>query len=204
MTLDEMCVAAARYSDRYDEFEKTTIMDTDGKEYEVYDDDALVYFNIFRDAINEAYMSVSRMYTMPNTYTAAKVGEDGTIDLSSITPMVYEIKDILNADKTAAVAYEFYTKYVVRIKNALPGDTVQIYYHYIPARLEEYKDEPVFSEAIVDPMVYICLAVARIWQSEKKFDYANQWLQQYYMLLREIKSTLANRADRRIPRRRFR
>lgn len=204
MTLDEMCIAAARYSDRYDEFEKSIVTDDTGREVERYDDDALVYFNIFRDAINEAYMSVSRMYTMPNIYTAVRVGRDGTIDLSGVEPMVYEIKDVLNATRTASVAYEFQTKYVIAIKNASPGEEVQIYYHYIPERLESYTDEPIFSEAIVDPMVYICLAVARIWQSEKKFDYANQWLQQYYMLLREIKSTLANRADRRIPRRRFR
>lgn len=196
MTLDEMCVSAARYSDRYDEFEKNE----DGE----YEDDALMYFNVFKDAINEAYMAVSREFAAPDTYQQAKVGSDLTVDLSGMEPAVYAIKDVLNANRTAAVSYTFETKYVLKVSGVNAGDTITLYYHYIPDRLEDLNDEPIFTEAVVDPMVYICLAVARIWMSEKKFDYANQWLSQYYTMLKSIRSSLKSRGAQRIPRRSFR
>lgn len=199
MTLDNMCISAARYSDRYDEFEKTV---SDGEE--LYEDDALQYFNVFRDAINEAYMAVSREYAMPNTRTRVNVGDDGVIDLSAVYPLVYTVQDVLNATETANIEYTFRTKYELQLEGVKKGEAVTLVYHYLPERLENLTDEPIFSEAIVDPMVYICLAVARIWQSEKKFDYANQWLQQYYTLLRGVKNGMIDRSRRRIPRRRFR
>jgi len=196
MTLDEMCIAAARYSDRYDEFEKNTD--------EEYEDDALHYFNVFRDAINEAYAAVARECMMPDMYSTLKVGKDGTVDLTALSPEIYGIKDVLNKNRTANLAYNFETKFTISVPDAAVGDTVTIYYHYIPKRLEDQGDSPVFPESMVDPMVYISLAVARIWMSEKKFDYANQWLQQHYLLLNKIKNGLKSRANRRIPRRMFR
>ena len=196
MTLDEMCMAAARYSDRYDEFEKN--------DEGAYEDDAQHYFNVFRDAINEAYMAVSREYAMPDTREQITVEENGRIDLLSLDPVVCSVQDVLNADETANIPYNFRTKYELELAGVSEGDTVTVVYHYLPDKLEKLKDEPIFTDGVVDPMVYISLAVARMWQSEKKFDYANQWLQQYFSLLRGIKSSLAGRGKRRIPRRMFR
>lgn len=199
MTLDEMCISAARYSDRYDEFEKTEV---DG--VEVYEDDAEHYFNVFRDAINEAYMAVSREYAMPNTRVLVKVGEDGIVDLTAVYPLAYTVQDVLNPLETANIPYTFRTKYELQAEGVQKGETVTLLYHYLPDRLEKLKDEPIFSDATVDPMVYICLAVARMWQSEKKFEYADRWMQQYYTHLRAVKSSMSSRANRRIPRRMFR
>ena len=196
MTLDEMCMAAARYSDRYDEFEKND----EGQ----YEDDAAHYFKVFRDAINEAYMTVSREYAMPDTRAEVDVGEEGIIDLLSVEPVVCTVHDVLNADGSANLPYNFRTKYEIEVIGASEGDTVTLVYHYLPDKLEKLRDEPIFTEGIVDPMVYISLAVARMWKSEKKFDYANQWMQEYYSQLRNIKSSMLNRNKRRIPRRRFR
>ena len=55
MTLDEMCMMAARYSDRYDEFEKTLDGGDSQEAEDWYEDDAMHYFRVFRDAINEAH-----------------------------------------------------------------------------------------------------------------------------------------------------
>lgn len=196
MTLDEMCMAAARYSDRYDEFEKN--------DEGTYEDDAAHYFNVFRDAINEAYMAVSREYAMPDTREKIRVGTGGTIDLLSVEPVVCTVQDVLDEGEHVNIPYNFRTKYELELENVAAGNTVTIVYHYLPEKLQRLKDEPIFTDGTVDPMVYISLAVARMWQSEKKFDYANQWLQQYYSLLRGIKSSLASRNKRRIPRRMFR
>lgn len=199
MTLDEMCISAARYSDRYDEFEKTEV---DGKE--VYEDDAGHYFKVFRDAINEAYMTVSREYAMPNTRALVKVGKNGILDIMNIYPKVFAVQDVLNDTETANIPYTFRTKYELQLEGMQKGAAVTLLYHYLPDRLEKMRDEPIFSEAVVDPMVYISLAVARIWQSEKKFEYADRWMQQYYTHLRAVKSSISSRANRRIPRRMFR
>ena len=196
MTLDEMCLMAARYSDRYDEFIKN--------DYGAYEDEAEHYFNVFRDAINEAYFNVSRQQAMPDVYTLATVETDGTLHLENVFPAVYAVKDVLDERRTKAIPYTFETKYVLKLCGVSAGDVVTLYYHYIPDRLEDGDDEPVFSEAMVDPMVYITLAVARMWQSEKNFEYANMWMQQYYVLIREVRSSAKNSTNRRIPRRIFR
>lgn len=203
MTLDDMCIMAARYSDRYDEFEKTLDGDDSVAAEDWYEDDALHYFNVFRDGINEAYREVSRLQAMPDIYVSVTVNENQQVELSSITPGVYGVKDLLNENSTASVPYTFQTKYVLDV-NVPEGTDLLLYYHYIPNDLVLLNDEPVFSEALVDPMVYICLAVARMWYSEKKFDFGNQWMSQYYSYLRNVRSSLKDRSRRRIPRGIFR
>lgn len=203
MTLEEMCVAAARYSDRYDEFEKTLDGGTSSEAEDWYEDDALHYFNVFRDGINEAYREASRLQAMPDIYTEVEADDDHQIDLSAISPAVYGVKQVLNENRTAAVNYTFVTKYILDVE-CNPGDTLQILYHYIPDNLEFLDDSPVFTEAQVDPMIYICMAVARMWYSEKKFDYGNQWMSQYYSYLKSVRSSLKDRSRRRIPRGLFR
>ena len=186
---------AAREADRYDEFEKNS----EGE----YEDDALHYFNVFRDGINEAYHAVSRQWAKPDTRELVRVSKDGSVDLTEVYPDVYTIKQVLTADGTQAVDYEFVTRTKIQT-NATPGSKVLLYYHYIPDRLTKLKDAPEFSDALVDPMVYVSLAVSRMWASEKKLDLANYWLQQHYGLLRDVVSSLKNPGSRRIPRRRFR
>lgn len=195
MTLNEMCMVAARESDRYDEFELTGDM---------YEDDALHYFNVFRDAINEAYFEVARTRFEPDIYVEVQVDEDGKIDLLELSPQVYSVRNVLNENRTSAVAFEFDTKFKLDVSGAAAGDTVVLYYHYMPNRLVELDDEPIFSEALVDPMVYICLAVARMWQSEKKLTLYESWLAEYYNRLRGVKSNMKGGNLKRVPRNRFR
>lgn len=206
MTLDEMCIMAARYSDRYDEFEKTLEGGEDGdSDYaeDWYEEDALHYFNVFRDGINEAYREVSRLQAMPDRLIEIEVDDEQQINLASISPGVYGVKQLLNEEKTVAIKYTFETKYVLNV-DAEPGATLQLLYHYIPNDLETLSDEPIFTESQVDPMLYVCMAVARMWYSEKKFDFGNQWLSQYYSYLRNVRSSLQDRSRRRIPRGPFR
>ncbi len=204
MTLDEMCISAARYSDRYDEFEKTLEGGTSTDPEDWYEDDALHYFRVFTDAINEAYYQVSREFAMPDKYLRVVVGEDGIVDLNGVAPAVCSIRNVFTEDRSATADYRFETKYAIQMRNLHAGDFVTLYYHYLPEKLFGLNDTPVFSEAAVDPMVYITLAVARMWLSEKKLDYYNAWMQQYYTLIRNVRSSLTSRAGRRIPRGLFR
>lgn len=203
MILDDMCIMAARYSDRYDEYERTLNGGDSAEAEDWYEDDALHYFNVFRDGINEAYREVSRLQAMPDIFIEVEVDENKQVDLSSVSPGVYGVKQLLNQNRTEAIDYTFSTKYVLDV-NANPGDTLSLLYHYIPDDLVLLTDEPVFTEAQVDPMLYVCMAVARMWYSEKKFDFGNQWMSQYYTYLRSVRSSLKDRSRRRIPRGIFR
>ncbi len=204
MTLDEMCMMAARYSDRYDEFEKTLDGGDSQDPEDWYEDDAMHYFRVFRDAINEAHREVSRLQAQPDVYTRVQVGEDGLVDLSTLTPAVYQVKDVFVENRTSSTAYVFDTKYMLKMQTAKQGDYVVVYYHYIPDDLELLDDSPVFTEAVVDPMVYVSLAVARMWQSEKKMEFFSYWYNQYREHLRNVRSSMLSSAKRRIPRRLFR
>lgn len=200
MTLDEMCMMAARYSDRYDEFEKTE--NDDGKF--VYQDDAEHYFNVFRDAINEAYHEVARTRCEPDVYVNTTVDTEGRIHLGMMTPLPYSVKNILNPTRTDTVGFEFETKFVLRVTGAKPGDMVCVYYNYLPDRLEKPEDQPVFPDSVVDPMVYVTLAVARIWQSEKKLTLYESWMQNYRSMLYGVRPTMKGGNLRRLPRMPFR
>lgn len=202
MTLEEMCVMAARYSDRYDEFERT--LDGEGNQAEAYyEDDALHYFHVFRDAINEAYREISRLYAMPDRWQRLTVNSKGQIDLTTLEPGAYTIKSLLNEDSSGPVDYTFNTKFVLDV-DAQPGTKVNLLYHYIPEDLEALDDEPIFTDAQADPMLYVSLAVSRVWFSEKKFDYGNQWMAQYAAHLRDVRASMKDRSRRRIPRGVFR
>ena len=200
MTLEDMCIMAARYSDRYDEFEKTE--DDDGKL--LYQDDALHYFNVFRDGINEAYHEVARTRCEPDVYVEAAVGDEGKIHLGLMTPLPYSVKNVLNKTRTEAVSFEFETKFVLKATGVKPGETVCVYYNYLPDRLEQLTDEPVFPESAVDPMVYVTLAVARMWQSEKKLTLYESWMQNYRSMLYGVRPTMKGGNLRRLPRMPFR
>lgn len=78
MNLGRMCEAAARYSDRYDE-----VVKTDGGDYE---GEALHWFNIFRDAVNEAYFEIARCVREPEMKQEIRLDESRVIDLSKMEP----------------------------------------------------------------------------------------------------------------------
>ena len=77
------------------------------------------------------------------------------------------------------------------------------YLPLFPALAEEY-DEPIFPESMVDPSVYIALAVARVWQSERKTGAAQMWLNEYYQKLRSLRGSIRSGVRRRLPRTLFR
>ena len=200
MTLNDMCMMAARYSDRYDEFEKT---ENDAGQL-VYQDDALHYFNIFRDAINEAYHEVARTRCEPDVYTEAVVDEECKVHLNQLSPLAYAVKNVMNVGRTEAIPFEFETKFVLYIPSMKPGDTVLVYYSYLPDRLQELDDQPVFPESVVDPALYVSLAVARMWQSEKKLTLYQSWLNEYRSMLYQVRPTMKGGNLRRLPRGLFR
>lgn len=191
MTLDNMCLMAARLSDRDDEFVKTAVEGADPAVDE-YQEDALRYFNIFRDAINEAYHDVARNISLPDAFERVAIANDRMLDLTTFSNMVYTVKNVMNPTHTAAVKFNFYTSDIIEIVGGNVGDYVDVYYSYLPDRLALYTDTPIFAESLVDPMVYVSLAVARMWQSEKKIANYNSWMAEYYQKLRNVKPFLGH------------
>lgn len=184
MNVQQMCEAAARNTDRYDEF----VIESGDTDYE---DDALHYKNVFLDGINEAYFAVSRQLLSPSKFELVTVPDDQIIDLTTLDPPAFQIRAVLNALKTENVAYFLIDRDHIQV-TASPGASITLFYHHLPDRLAGLDDAPVYPEAQVDPEVYINMASARMWLSEKKADLAQPWLQRHYAGLRAIKSIKSN------------
>lgn len=190
------------YTDRRDDF--VTITNDKGKPVYDPDDDPGIWFEAMKTSINTAYREVARRLLMPDMRTETELGEGGTIDLLYLSPGVQQVKAVYNADESAALRYDFETKYRIRVRGGKEGDAVILQYHYVPDGLETFTDEPEFPESLVDPMVYISLACADLWRSERKLDVAQVWENRYFSLLGSIRSDMKNSAQRRIKKTRFR
>lgn len=197
-----MCEAAAVYTDRRDDF--VTITDDKGKPMYDPNDDPGIWFQAMRMSINTAYREAARRLLLPDTRIETELGEGGTIDLNYLSPGVYQVKGLFTADGSAAIEFDFVTKYQIRARGGKEGEDVILQYHYVPDALERLNDEPEFPESLVDPMVYISKACADLWRSERKLDVAQSWENQYYSLLGSIRSDVKAPGLRRIRRRPFR
>lgn len=207
MNLIEMCEQVAVYTDRRDDF--VTIKRDDlatGKVIEMYDpeDDPGIWYAAMKMSINNAYREVARMLTMPDTRVEAELGEGGVIDLMYQSPDVLQVKGVYSADGSYALEYDFVTKYQIKVRGGKEGQPVLLHYCYAPDPLEDFRDEPVFPEGLVDPMVYISLACADLWMMERKTAPAQMWQQRYYTALSGIRRDMRSSAKRKINRARFR
>ena len=196
MNLGRMCEAAARYSDRYDEYVKA-----DGASFE---GEALHWFNIFRDAVNEAYFEIARCVRQPEMVRELELSADRVIDLRALEPEPAALIGVYRMDGMTGIEYIFRTRWMIEITGAKAGERVMLKWMYLPERLEAEEDEPMFPETLADPMIYIALATARIWQSERRMSDAQIWINEYCRRLRELRPTLKNARMRRLPRTIFR
>ena len=200
MNLGRMCEAAARYSDRYDEYVKT--LNEEGKEE--FEGEALHWFKIFRDAINEAYFEVSRARLTPEVRLEYVMGDERVIDMKDLLPQVCSVCGVYRADGQTGVEFVFRNRTEIEVKSVHSGEKLILHYHYLPEPLAKEYDEPIFPESLVDPSVYIALAVARVWQSERKMGAAQMWLNEYYQKLRSLRGSVRSGVRRRLPRTLFR
>lgn len=198
MNLENMCLMAARYADRSDELVKTA--DADGTL--AYRGEALSMFAILRDAINEAYAEIADTYLLYDARTTVTAGENGAIDITTVLPNATAIIAIYAADGKTPLPFTFETRFTARVEGVESGERVCVRARIRPNRLENESDEPVFPESAAGPMVYVALAAARLFQSERKFSDAQSWTAEYRRLLRAVKPVAG--ARRRLPRRPFR
>lgn len=202
MTLREMCEQAAVYTDRRDDF--VTITGADGKPVYDPEDDPGIWYQAMKMSINTAYREAARRLMLPDMRAETELGENGTIDLLYMSPGVSQVKAIYNADATAALPFDFETKFRIKVRGGKEGDDVIIQYCYVPDALESFTDEPEFPESLVDPMLYISLACADLWRSERKLEVAQVWENRYYSILGGIRTDLKSPSLRRIRRSPFR
>ena len=200
MNLGEMCTMAARWSDRYDEYVKTVRENGEA----AFDGEALHWFQLFRDAINEAYFEIARTRMHPDRRVECVPGADRVISMEGMDPEVCGVCGVYRADGVTEAEFVFRSRTEIEVTDIKAGEKVIVQYHYLPERLENEQDEPVFSEAEVDPAVYAALATARLWQSERKMSAAQYWLGEYYQKLRSIRPDMKPARKRRLPVRRFR
>ena len=200
MTLNSLCQMAARCADRSDEFIKTD----DGNGNMVYQGEAAILFKLFRDAINEAYAEIARTGLMPGRFVPVTMPKNGLLSLDELTPDAAALQGVWSADRTRQYAHRFVSRYGVRVPEVRPGEEILLHIHCIPSPLIAETDEPVFSEAAAEPMIYVSLAVARLWQAERRLAAAQAWMTEYYRLLRGVRSSAGHPAAHRFPRPWFR
>lgn len=203
MTLKKMCEMAATFTDRRDDFETVTNPDT-GEEWYDPEDDAGIWFENMKMSINSAYQEAARRLLMPDIRTEMELGEGGTLDLDSLSPGITQVKAVFNADGSVNLEYDFVTKFQIRVRDRKAGDTVLLQYYYVPDALEELRDEPIFPESLVAPMVYVALAAANLWAADGKLQKASYWQNMYYKEMNDIRANVRSARDRRIRRRPFR
>ena len=200
MTLDSLCQMAARCADRSDEFVKTD----DGNGRLAYQGEAAILFRLFRDAINEAYAEIARTGLMPGRFLPVVLPPDGVLRLDQAVPNAAALAGVWDEGRQRAYGFHFISRFDVKVPEARPGESLVLHVHCIPSPLVEEDDEPVFPEAAADPMIYVSLAVARLWQAERRLPAAQSWLSEYYRLLRGVRSSSGHAAKRRFPRPFFR
>ncbi len=200
MTLNGLCEMAARLADRSDEFVKT--IDKNGNS--VYQGEARILFRLFRDAINEAYGEIARAGLMPGRFLPVTMPEGGELNLDEVAPQAAALQGVWSNDRARQYAHRFVSRFTVRVPEAKPGEQILLHIHEIPAPLVAETDEPIFSDAAAEPMIYVSLAVARLWQAERRLAAAQTWMNEYYRLLRGVRSGSGHAAARRFPRPWFR
>lgn len=194
MKLFDICRKAALYSERDDEY-PTAAPATVAE----YVDEAARYREIFVDAANDAYIEAAKKLGIP-LEEAEVTPVDGRIALTGIDPLPIRIRRVEDAEAHYVVGYYKITEQEIAVTATRP---VRIIYNYAPDPLVEDDDEPIFPDAQVDPLLYVFLAVARVYQSERKNDTAAPWEARYYDKLNKVKPVGSGKT-RRLPRRDFR
>lgn len=194
MNVFDMCHKAAVYSERDDEYPATAPATV-----EEYVDEAARYREIFLDAINDAQKEAAIKLGVP-IEEAIITPVEGRIDLTTIDPLPLRIRRIEDQVGFYPVGYYKITEQEIAVNATKP---VRIIYTYAPAKLVDDDEEPMFPEGQVDPLVYVFLAVARVYQSERKNETAAPWEGRYYDKLNKVKP-MASGKTRRLPRRNFR
>ena len=129
---------------------------------------------------------------------------DGVIRLDKAVPSAAALEEVWDEGRRRTYAFRFISRFDVKVPEAKPGETVVLHVLCMPSPLTEEDDEPIFPEAVADPMIYVSLAVARLWQAERRLPASQSWMTDYYHLLRAVRSSGGHAAKRRFPRPFFR
>ena len=191
MTVLDMCKKAALLSERDDEF----VPDDSGK----YVEEAARYREIFIDAFNEAQSEVARKLGVPIA-TVTITPENNRVSFADMDPPMIRIRRLEDAEHHSIVGYVTITEGLIEVCGTRP---LKVFYNHLPNPMALDTDKPHFPDETADPMLYINLAVARVYQSERKNDTAAPWEARYYEKLRQVK-TVGSGKTRRIPKRIFR
>lgn len=198
MNLENMCLMAARLADRGDELVKTAAEDG----LATYRDEAQAMYAILKDGINEAYAEIADRSLLYDAVKAVTVEKGGVIDITVAVPNASSVIAVYDEDGVTPLSFAFITRFSLRVSGVESGDRVCVRVRLRPDPLENESDEPVFPESVVSPMAYAALAAARLFQSERKFSDAQNWMSEYRRMLYSVRPT--GRTMRRTPRRRFR
>ena len=159
MTLDDICLLAARYTGTYDDLEKT-----EG----AYAGDALILFDTYKDEVNRAYMTVMKRYLTPQYSEDIVLDSDLKYTLSSLAKTInyplfaLDSSDVSYDMKIMDLRAELY------LASGTSGATYTLTYTYIPDELSALLDVPLMTQ--IDAKIYAYYAASMYFAVRRKYD----------------------------------
>lgn len=165
MTLDEMYQRIAKYVDEnigtspYADAEELT--------------------DCFKASINSAYQKICKEKWFPETSEDVTLDSNLQFDVTALAETYNGIITIEDSDGYEITWENVRGSTKVECPYESSGDSVTVAYRYIPDKLSELTDEPVFSEAEVDHLLLCYYAAYDYFVIEEEKERAEDWLSRW-------------------------
>lgn len=170
MTLDEMYLETAVYVD------ESIHKNDEG----AYTGESLLIVDKFKSAINYAYHKICKERFSLEYSEEVVLDENKEFAIAGLTETFYELIKI-TGNSRHRISWEFVPPEMVRCPGRDSGETVRVYYYYLPPELRGLEDEPVFPLGAVDHRVLCYWAAFTFLHMEGQWDtsasaQAERWL----------------------------
>ena len=183
MTLDEMYQECAMYIDE-------TISKTGG----LYTGDSLVIVNKLKTAINYIYQKVAKERYKLIYSESITLDSNKQFSISSLTNTFYELVKIEDSN-ASQVSWKFVPNEKIECPYKSSGDTLTIFYYYIPSELTNLTDEPIFPNGAINDKIY-CFYASYFYLSQEIDSFSQAKSGTYFNLFKDGYDTIKqNRGD---------
>jgi len=144
--------------------EIATYVDEDFPAAGPYTGDDLILANKFKSAVNTAYLKIAKEVYRMEYKEDVVLDSNSQFAISSLTKTFYQAKKIENTNEYP-VDWEFVPEEKIECINESSGNTVTVFYYYLPAELTD-TDTPVFPAGVLDHKVLCYFAAFAYWNME--------------------------------------
>ena len=129
----------------------------------------------FKTAINHAYQKICREKWFPETSEDVTLDSNLQFDTSSLTNTYNGLIEIKDSNGYEVTWEKVRGGSKIGCPYGSSGDTMTVAYRYIPAKMSELTDKPVFSEEEVDHLLMCYYAAYDYFVIEEEEERAENW-----------------------------